>query len=144
MKRFKNKDNTKYEVTVTMRDGNSIDGGTQQVYFLACWVSIKTFIRLLHSQPAKVASYKIAGGCFDNINRKILWAADTRGMRKVSKEEFYNTVGNMDVVLSVQTAYGYPYTTNWNLRNGNIKGKTVDRRDEARPGFTLSDYFVNL
>lgn len=52
--------------------------------------------------------------------------AHIAGWREISRQEFFATVGKMDV-----TPYPHgrpPYTSNWKLRSGEIVGKVVDRR----------------
>lgn len=45
-------------------------------------------------------------------------------MEEVTKEQFYNTIGQLDVVLRV--IGHFPYTTEFRLRNGFLMGKIVD------------------
>jgi hypothetical protein len=44
--------------------------------------------------------------------------------KEVKKDEFYNTIGPLDVVLSITT--DFPYTTEFKLRSGTVKGKCVN------------------
>jgi len=45
-------------------------------------------------------------------------------MKEVSKDMFYNTLAQLDVVLSITT--GFPYTTDFSLRNHTLKGKVIE------------------
>ncbi len=56
-------------------------------------------------------------------------------MTKVSKEMFFRTVGQLDVVLS--SIGNFPYTTIFKLRNGVEKGRIVDLGDNKG-----SDYYI--
>jgi len=59
-------------------------------------------------------------------------------MKKVTKDEFYNTVGQLDVAVSV--VGNYPYSCLFKTRSGEIKGKIVDVMQEGR-GLPVSEYF---
>ena len=65
---------------------------------------------------------------FNNISptdaNNVLPIVAMDGFREVSKDEFYNIIGPLDVTLS---ALGnYPYTTEFKLRHGRLIGKAVD------------------
>lgn len=44
-------------------------------------------------------------------------------MKEVTKEEFYNIMNPLDVCVSVEDVYAYPYTTLFKMRNGKLMGK---------------------
>lgn len=64
-------------------------------------------------------------------------------MQEVTQEEFYNTIGQLDVILKV--IGDYPYTTEFWLRHGTLMGKVVDdykdKIKHQRP--IVSRYYVN-
>ena len=59
--------------------------------------------------------------------------------REVSKEEFFVTVGQLNVHLSIQGRY--PYTALWNTPMGHVKGKTVDYIPEGK-ALPLTRYYA--
>lgn len=64
-------------------------------------------------------------------------------MTEVTKEQFYAFIGPLDVVLCHTT--DFPYTTDFKLRNGTIKGRTVDSytNPETKLYPIINKYFIN-
>lgn len=58
-------------------------------------------------------------------------------MKAISKKDFYNIIGKMDVIIDVKG--NYPFTTMFKLRNGNVVGKSVDVLNKKE-----SNYFINI
>ena len=56
-------------------------------------------------------------------------------MNKVSKEQFFISIGPKDVILT--TIGIYPYITEFKTRGGTILGRIVDKE------FSTSDYFLS-
>ncbi len=59
--------------------------------------------------------------------------------REVSKEEFFASVGQMNVHPSIQGRY--PYTALWMTPIGSIQGKTVDYIPEGK-ALPLTRYYA--
>lgn len=69
-------------------------------------------------------------------------ATELKELKEVSKEEFYKTLGPMDVVL--HTIDPYPYTTEYRLRNRPLLvGKSVDYCENPLYEYpVLTKYFL--
>jgi hypothetical protein len=64
-------------------------------------------------------------------------------MKEVNKDEFYNTIGPLDVCVSVENEYKYPYTSLFKLRNGTLKGKVMDNYGPEGQKYPLiSKYYI--
>jgi len=62
-------------------------------------------------------------------------------MKPVTKEKFYEAIGDKDVVLSTTT--GFPFTTEFKLRGGKLVGKSIDRVSmEPNEDYVVTDYFL--
>ena len=61
-------------------------------------------------------------------------------MRKVSKDEFYRSIGPLNVHPSIQHG-NYPYTAIWKTQTGaqQVVGKTIGRTEGGR---TVTDYYL--
>lgn len=63
-------------------------------------------------------------------------------MKKVTKDTFYATVGDVDAVVLIVPG-DYPYTAEFKLRNsGRVIGKAVDRISELPDEYTVTDYYI--
>ncbi len=62
-------------------------------------------------------------------------------MRQVSKEEFYNHIGNQDAVVGKPQGT-YPYTSYFKLRNGRTLGEVRDRLGTENEPYLVSEYFI--
>jgi hypothetical protein len=61
-------------------------------------------------------------------------------MTEVTKEQFYAFIGPLDVVLNITTSF--PYTTDFKLRNGTIKGRSIDSyTDPAKKLYPIIEKF---
>ncbi len=61
-------------------------------------------------------------------------------MKKVSRDEFYKTVGRLNVHPQIMT--NYPYTSDWRLQSEPMRqpvGRSVDR---VEGGVIVTDYYV--
>lgn len=62
-------------------------------------------------------------------------------MKQVTKNTFYDTIGNLDAISTVLG--NFPYTTEFKLRNnGRVIGKVVDRISEQSDEYEVSDYYI--
>ena len=61
-------------------------------------------------------------------------------MKEVTKENFYKTVGPLDVVLSVKGKY--PYTTLFQFRSGAEVGRIVGSFEHGKRYPVLENYFL--
>ncbi len=62
-------------------------------------------------------------------------------MEKVTKDIFYKEIGALNVQVSVRG--DYPYTCIFSLKNGTVKGKTVDKYINGKNGLITTDYYFN-
>jgi len=92
-----------------------------------------TLINQKHGSPKK-AKYK-------KVKFKVLSPVALDGFREVSKDEFYNIVGPLDVTLS--TLGNYPYTTEFKLRHGRLVGKTVDSYAGEHSWPVVTRYYIS-
>jgi hypothetical protein len=62
-------------------------------------------------------------------------------MKEVTQKEFYEAIGNRDVVLS--TLGNFPFTTEFKLRRGGLVGKSVDEVSmEPDTDYLITKYFI--
>ena len=62
-------------------------------------------------------------------------------MREVSKDEFFNTVGQLDV--HPRPVGRYPYTSEWEMRHTReLKGRTVNSLPPGKGWPVTTTYFV--
>lgn len=62
-------------------------------------------------------------------------------MVEVSKDEFYEHIGDKDAVLTLVT--DYPYTAHWKMRkSGKLIAKAVDSYPEGKVYPLISKYYI--
>lgn len=82
--------------------------------------------------------------CDEDFYRlEVITIETNKHMEEVTKEQFYNTVGQLDIVLKV--IGDFPYTTEFRLRYGALMGKVVDDyKDGIKNQYPIiSRYYVN-
>jgi hypothetical protein len=65
----------------------------------------------------------------------------THEWKEVTREEFFATVGRLDVHPQIQPPATYPYWELWKTRIGTTAGKTVDYHPDGHIGKTATKYY---
>ena len=66
----------------------------------------------------------------------------THEWKEVTREEFFATVGRLDVHPQIQPPATYPYWELWKTRTGTAVGKTVDSAPEGKRWPITTKYYL--
>lgn len=61
-------------------------------------------------------------------------------MKEVTKEQFYDTIGQLDVI--VKAIGNFPYTSEFRQRNGQLMGKIVKTFTDGIKYPVISRYYI--